>query len=211
MKVIEDKSPQGTGKWQMARLGCVTASKFGLVMAEPRSKSAVWTDGAETYARELAAERLSGVPLRVSTAAATEWGHDHEDKARATYQFAKAVTVEPLGFCRFEDRRIGASPDGRTVDGDAVGGHEIKSPYTQQVQVATWLDGMPRGHTPQVQGAMWVMGWPWVDFVSFDPRMPENRKLYVERVERDDAYIEKLSKRVEAFDRYVESIVEKLK
>ena len=39
----------------------------------------------------------------------------------------------------------------------------------------------------------------WCDFVSYDPRLPDELRLFVVRVERDDAMIETLEAEVVAF------------
>lgn len=200
---------QGTVEWQQARCGCVTASKFGVVMGQPKTKGAVWTNAAKTYACELAAERITGIAVGGGGSAATEWGHHHEDQARAAYELTELVGCKPSGFVN-RTKTIGGSPDGFTQSGDRVWIHEIKSPFTSRVQVETWLYGMPSEHKPQVQGNLWVTERDRCDFVSYDPRMPDKLRLYVEEVARDDDYIKKLASRVTEFDRYVQTIVEKL-
>jgi len=39
---------------------------------------------------------------------------------------------------------------------------------------------------------MWIARAPWCDFVSFDPRLPEKQSLYIQRVQRDEAFIARL-------------------
>jgi hypothetical protein len=51
----------------------------------------------------------------------------------------------------------------------------------------------------QVQGQLWLTGRRWCDFVSFDPTVPENARLFIERIERDDQYIADLEAAVSAF------------
>ena len=58
---------------------------------------------------------------------------------------------------------------------------------------------MPEEHAAQVQGCMWLTGRKYWDFVSYDPRMPEPLRLYVQRIERDDAYIAELESEVVKF------------
>ena len=63
---------------------------------------------------------------------------------------------------------------------------------------------------PQVQGQLWITGREWCDFVSFDPRMPGPLKLYVQRIERDDAYIAALEAEVRLFLGEVDAMVASL-
>jgi hypothetical protein len=69
----------------------------------------------------------------------------------------------------------------------------------------------PTKYIPQMQTQMAVMNRQWCDFVSFDPRLPEDLQLFVIRVNRDDEYIAKLEEEVTAFLEEVESTVIKLK
>jgi len=61
---------------------------------------------------------------------------------------------------------------------------------------------------PQVQGRLWLTSRMWCDFVSFDPTLPENAQLFIERIERDDAYIENLKLEVALFLDEVEADVQ---
>jgi hypothetical protein len=54
-------------------------------------------------------------------------------------------------------------------------------------------------------------GRQWNDFVSFDPRMPDNLQLFIKRVERDDELIKELEAEVVNFLAKVDEKVEKLK
>jgi hypothetical protein len=69
---------------------------------------------------------------------------------------------------------------------------------------------MPDEHFAQVQGVMWVAGREWCDFISWDPRVPGEHQLYIERIERDDAFIEILKREIEVFDQEVEATIQKL-
>ncbi len=46
---------------------------------------------------------------------------------------------------------------------------------------------------------MWITERTEWDFVSFCPDFPENAQLIVRTIPRDEAYIDKLAKAVEAF------------
>ena len=63
---------------------------------------------------------------------------------------------------------------------------------------------------PQVQGQLWITGRAWIDFVSFDPRMPKEFQVYIERIERDDAYIATLDSEIRGFLADVESLITQL-
>jgi hypothetical protein len=62
-----------------------------------------------------------------------------------------------------------------------------------------------------MQTQMAVMNRQWCDFVSFDPRLPEDLQLFVVRVNRDNEYIAKLEEEVVVFLDEVNETVNKLK
>jgi hypothetical protein len=50
-----------------------------------------------------------------------------------------------------------------------------------------------------MQWQMACTGRKWVDFVSYDPRLPEAYRLFVDRVERDELWISQANEMVETF------------
>jgi putative phage-type endonuclease len=169
---------QGSDEWFAARLGRVTASRIGCLLAKTKTG---WGASRYSYMGELIAERLTGRPNESFTTSAMQWGKDNEAKARAAYEFKYDKVVTEVGFIehpRFEGL-AGASPDGLVEDGLI----EIKCPST-----ITHLDTITSGNIPtryqlQMQWQMECTGKGWCDFISFDPRLPENLQLFVKRVE----------------------------
>ena len=83
----------------------------------------------------------------------------------------------------------GASPDGLVGDDGLV---EIKCPNTA-THIQTLLDQkIPRKYETQMLWQMECTGRKWCDFVSYDPRMPEDLKLFVKRFERDDERLDEI-------------------
>jgi hypothetical protein len=58
---------------------------------------------------------------------------------------------------------------------------------------------------------MWITGRQWCDFVSYDPRMPAELQLHVQRINRDPAYVADLERRVTEFLAEVGTQVEALR
>ena len=58
---------------------------------------------------------------------------------------------------------------------------------------------IPSKYLPQLRHNMWVTRTRWVDFISFDPRFPENLQFYCERLWRKDADIEGYEKQAALF------------
>lgn len=185
---------QGSEEWLAERAGHATASRFSDVLAKIKTGEAAVR---RNYRLQLVTERLTGIPAESYQNAAMAWGTEQEPFARAFYEAETGDMVEQVGFIKHPGLAwAGASPDG-LIGTD--GGIEIKCPFQSSVHVETLQSGMPSEHKAQVQGVMWVTGRKWIDFISYDPRMPEKLRLYVQRIERDDAYIAELEKSVSAF------------
>jgi hypothetical protein len=74
------------------------------------------------------------------------------------------------------------------------------------------LSGEPDGkYVKQIQWQLGCTGRTWCDFVSFDPRMPEDLRLFIKRVERDDKLIADLEEEVRKFLTELEEKCNKLK
>ena len=194
--MIEQRSPG----WFEDKLGKISASRMHDVMVErergefksgPRKgQPKPQPEALAKYARQLAAERLTKKARKQVKAAALQWGVDVEPAAAAAYQAETGCIVELCGFIQHPAYDfIGASPD-FLVGTD--GGGEIKSPESQEVHLETLLTGLPAEHIEQIQGGLWVTGRAWWDFVSYHPDFPEQFRLYIQRIPRDDEYIQRL-------------------
>lgn len=196
---------QGSPEWLAARAGHCTASRFKDVLAKIKTGESA---SRRNYRIQLVTERLTGRPCDSYTNAAMEWGTATEPFARAAYEGARSLMVDEAGFLAHPSVLwVGGSPDG-LIGKD--GGCEIKCPHQSTVHVETLEGGMPTEHRAQVQGILWVTGRAWWDFISFDPRMPEHLQLYIERIERDEAYIATLAAEVERFLGEVEAMAQRL-
>lgn len=202
---------QRTEEWFEARRGKITASSFADAMAFGEPDKTGYRKPLESRGRlmrQLAFERTSGKPKQAATSKSMNWGKEVEDFAREAYEIRTGVMVRPSGFVAHPLHPfIGASPDGRA---DPDGGCEIKCPYSEEVHILTMLEGMPEEHIWQVQGNMMVTGAKWWDFISFDPRQKERYQLYVERIERDDDFIQRLETGLLQFEIELQAMVKKL-
>lgn len=185
---------QGSPEWFAERLGKVTASRVADVVAKTKTG---WGASRANYMAELIAERLTGVAAEKYTNAAMQWGVDTEAEARAAYSFRADADIEEVGFVPHPTIPMtGASPDGLV---GASGLLELKCPNT-----ATHLDsllGEPIAgkYLTQIQWQLACTGRKWCDFASYDPRLPEEMRLYIQRVNRDDKLIAILENDVVTF------------
>ena len=197
---------QGTDAWLRARAGKVTASRVADVIATTRSGPST---SRKNYLAELVAERLTGVPAQGFVNAAMQWGTDTEPQARAAYEFFRDATVVEVGFIDHPTIEMsGASPDGLVGDDGLV---EIKCPLTA-THIETVLGAtVPDKHVVQMLWQMECTGRAWCDYVSFDPRLPEDLNLSVQRVERDDDRLAALREAVAGFLLEVDATIKALR
>lgn len=196
---------QGTDEWKTIRLGKVTASRVADVVA--RTKTG-WGASRAGYAAQLVVERLTGSAAESYSNAAMQWGNDHEQEARDAYAFFRDVDVAEIGFVHHPTIPMsGASPDGLVGNDGLV---EIKCP-TSATHIETLLGGsVPTKYLTQMQWQMQCTGRTWCDFVSFDPRLPPEMRLFVRKVERDHARIAELEDAVAGFLAEVDATVAEL-
>jgi hypothetical protein len=194
----EQRSPE----WFAARLGRATASNFSNVLA---AKS---TAAYRNYRVKLALERLTGKQEDVFQSEAMKQGTEREPLARIAYEALTGNLVEEVGLCLHDALECGASPDGLI---DAVRGLEIKCPTPGKHCEYLRAPAEPPEYTAQIQGCMWITERTEWDFVSFCPDFPENAQLIVRTIQRDDAYIDKLAKAVEAYMQEVAAEVEAIR
>lgn len=192
-----ENQEQGTIEWHLDRMGCVSASQFHKVLGSAAVRQTYFNELRE--AREALSQgreyAIAWLESRAFDSPAMAWGRKTEDVARAAYELAFDEDVRQVGFARLPGKPdIGASLDGEVNRGTI----EIKCPYRLENHIRTTTQGMPAQHLPQVQGGLWIRRAEWCDFISYHPQYAE-RRLYVERINRDDAYINMLAKRVIEF------------
>jgi len=203
--MMHDEIEQGSSEWHALRLGKVTASRVSDVIAKTKTG---WGAGRANYAAELISERMTGVGAEKFTNAAMDWGSATEAEARAAYTFYSGNSVRTIAFVDHPSIAMsGASPDGLIGDDGLV---EIKCPNT-----ATHIDTLLRASIPgkyisQMQWQMACAERTWCDFVSYDPRLPEELRLFVKRVERDQDAIGALQTEIRRFLSEVEGTVSEL-
>ncbi len=185
---------QGSPEWFAMRLGKVTASKVADVVAKTKSGPAA---SRANYMAQLIAERLTGTVAESYTNAAMQHGTETEPEARAAYEFYQGVAVQEVAFVTHPTiDQAGCSPDGLVGDDGLV---EIKCPQTAAHLETLLGQAVPGKYDTQMQFQMACTGRKYCDFVSYDPRMPENMRLFIKRVPRDDAKIKELESEVAAF------------
>ena len=197
-------SEQRTPEWFAARLGKPTASRFSDITAKTRSGFAA---SRKNYMAELAAQVLTGQIPETFTSTAMQWGVDTEPVAALNYSLITGNDVEETSLWLHDTIRAGASPDGLIGDDGLI---EIKCPNTATHIETLAKQQVPKQYMDQVMGQIWITGRKWCDFISYDPRLPENAQIFIQRVERDEEYITSLEEEITDFldelDKQVEFI-----
>ena len=196
---------QRTETWHAQRLGHLTASRLN----DAFDLTAKGLEGAkrQQYRLELVAERLTGIPTEFFENSAMRWGTTNEPFARSAYEAEKGVMVQEVGFIKHPTLEwAGASPDGLVDEGLL----EIKCPTTT-THIKHLLGGVvPEQYKNQMLWQMLCTGRKWCDFVSFDPRMPEELQLFIKRYEPLPEELKECQEKAIVFLESVQSIVSQI-
>lgn len=172
--------------------GRFTASQFHKLMGE---KGGITTATAQTYILEKVAETLNGGWHDDASSSATRWGDDLEPDARMYYELSFGVTVEkPEPQCAEWSDEVSGAMDGLVYQAEGqVYGIEIKCPYNPVNHVRNMLirsaadfKATSKEYYWQVMGYMMIFNLPYIDFVSYDPRMSGANRMHAVEIPRND-------------------------
>lgn len=200
---------QGTAEWRQARLGLVTASRMGELMAKPKSGDGPSASYAN-YMAELAIERLTGEEFSSYQSRSMFSGTEIEPFARSAYELASGHMVDETGF--WTHPRIvgtGASPDG--IIGGYGGLVQIKCPEAKGHMEALLHGKIDGKYTYQMQWEMACTESNWCDYVCYNPSFPDNLKVFIKKIDRDDGMIKEMEGRVIRFLDELNAMVERLR
>ena len=190
---------QGTTEWHEARAGIVTASTMrNLVTSAGKVAD---NDTSRGFIRQLATERIIGVPEFTYPTRPMQRGNLLEPHARELYAEHYAP-VEEVGFIRLDtdEYSLGYSPDGLVGHDGLI---EIKSPGPKEHLRTILDDDVPSVYKWQVQVGLFVTGRSWLDFISYCP----GADLYVKRVRPDKEAFGTIHMAVSAAEAAITSII----
>ncbi len=208
---------QGTSEWLSARSGLITASRFcdaraKLTKASKNGKVGDPSGAAIEYAWKTAIERIAGTPVGDTF---ETWqmrrGTALEPHARLAYESSTGNLASEAGIALTDDGVFGYSSDGLI---DADGMIEIKCPAASQKIGTTWANPERAAdeYIDQIMGGMWITGRKWCDLVIYCPWLePVGKDLFVQRLERDEAFIEELEEDLLGFKQLVDQFEAKLR
>lgn len=204
--VLGEPIQQGDRDWWALRLGIPTCSEFGRIMTAVKRE---YSKAARAYIAELLAEQWLGHPLDWGSTEWTQRGQEMEAKARQWYELERGVEVERVAFITDDEHTEGGSVDGLVGDDGVV---EIKC-RGAKAHMLCLLGEEPIASPLQVQGYLRLTGREWCDVVAFsEPSEITGKRLppKLERVWRDDDYINSLSACLVQFKDDMAKVKEKL-
>jgi len=185
---------QRSDEWFAARLGKVTASRVADVIAKTKTGPSA---SRENYSTQLVLERLTNKQADSYTNAAMQWGTETEPMARQAYELKRGLFVNETGFVDHPTIEMsGASPDGLVGTDGLI---EVKCPNSATHMETMLTQKVPPKYIPQMMWQMACTGRNWCDFVSYDPRFPENLQIFIERVTYDPTYVRMLELEITQF------------
>jgi len=197
---------QGTIEWKRQRLGVVTASRMADLTAKIKSG---YGASRGNYLAEKLIERLTGEPQDTYVNASMQWGVDNEPFARDAYEFYTNQKVVETGFMLHPTiKNCGASPDGLIGDKGMI---EIKCPNTATHVEYLLKEEIPLKYQLQMQLQLMVCNRDWCDFVSFDPRLPEEMRLWTQTYMFNENAAEMLENEINKFNEELDEMEQALR
>jgi putative phage-type endonuclease len=195
---------QGNKEWKETRRGKITASRIADLMATGRGGKPSAT--RENYLIEKALERITGNPTPDSFQSnAMMIGSEREPIARGEYEAYMGEDVEEIDFVDHPTLpSSGCSPDGLISTDGLV---EIKCPQPKKHFVTLRTKEIDRQYLLQIQWQLECTGRLWCDFVSYNPDFPEQIRLCVIRVNRDDQLIKEIRQAVVEAEKEIADMV----
>ena len=173
---------QRSEMWFAARAGRATGSKAAAILAKIQKGEAA---ARRDYRTQLAVERLIGRPQEDGYInAEMQRGIDKEGDAIAMWEAETGLIARKTGFLSMNDYQAGCSLDGDVDNFDGL--LEVKCPKSAVHVAYLKAARLPPEYIPQVTHNMWVTGAQWLDFVSFDDRLPEGLQYFQIRVYRGE-------------------------
>lgn len=182
MKFTICEAEQRSPEWFQARLGRLTGSRAGDMLAAIKSGEAA---ARRDYRMQLVCERLTG-QIQEDAFVSKDMlrGIEKEGEAFAAYEARTGAVVERSGFLAHVEHLAGCSLDGHMES--FAGILELKVPKSSTHLKYLRSNVVPPEHLPQITHNLWITGAEYCDFLSFDDRFPPPLQTFLVRVHRID-------------------------
>ena len=197
--IIEQRSEE----WFEIRKGKITSSEIYKIMGKKDL-----SDTAKTYLLEKVCEYFGGF-TEPAIGAALNWGTELEPVAIEYYEKLAKVKVDKASFIPAGEH-YGGSPDGLIGSEGII---EVKCPYKSSnhfkhglIDSAEKFKDVAPGYYYQCVSNMICAGAQWCDFISFDPRVTEEYRMFIFRLELNEEEAKNILERVRLAVTYMESL-----
>ena len=179
---------QGSPEWYALRLGIPTASAFDKILT-PTGKLSTQ---AEAFINKLLAEEMTGEAMQVEKTVWMERGNELEQEAADYYELINDVELVKVGFCTNDAKTFGCSPD-RLVGEEGALEIKVPAPHTHIEYLRK--GEIDKGYWSQLQGNLLVLNRKWIDWMSYNPKMPS----LILKADRDEKYLSDLQTALDEF------------
>lgn len=197
----------GSGAWLNVRVGKLTASRMADAMATLKNGK----PGAARLdlLKELLAERLTGDAVPHAVTPAMRFGLESEPAGKAEFEEETGILLTPCGFIEHPKiANFGCTADS-LIGADTV--FEMKTPNSK-THAGWMMDGeVPEQHRPQILAQLACTGRNKAVFMSYDPRIPNSRRLFIKHWEPAAEEIAAVELAAKAFLADLEAAWEQLK
>lgn len=202
--LVEQRSQQ----WFEIRRSKITSSEIHKIMGEKGLG-----ETGKTYLLEKVCENFGGVPEPVS-APALDWGIELEPVAIDHYQEVTKTVVDKAPFLIVSDF-YGGSPDGIVRPEGII---EVKCPFKSANHFKHGLINSPAkfkkvapNYYYQCISNMICAEALWCDFISFDPRVSSDYRMFIYRLHFDPEEARAMKERIELAIEYMKELEEEIK
>lgn len=187
---------QRTPEWFEARKGHLTASQFG----DWLTKTGKTANDARLTAASRCLAEFAGYPdPRPYETDDMKRGVEMEEPARQLFQKATGLTVDQIGFAKFNHGLCGCSPDGLILSEGS--GLEIKIPRASKLIQYIEKGELPPEYTPQVHGSMAITGARKWHFFAWHPGFP-----YFHVIVEWNAYTDSIFEGLKSYSNYIRDL-----
>jgi predicted phage-related endonuclease len=175
-------APQRSPEWFQSRLGRLTGSVAGKMLAKGRTK------GEESKQRrnlrlQLVLERLTGAPMQDDyQTPAMQAGLEREPLAFAAYEALTGEMVQRSGFLAHREHMAGCSLDGHIGDFDVLLSIKCRQPAAHLAFLQSGT--IPADALAQIRHELWLTGSAEHHYFSWNPDFPEALQARVVTVKR---------------------------